>query len=37
MKFAKGSMLLVALLFCLTGTVLAADRVVLGEMFTNTS
>ena len=37
MKKAKGTLLLAALLLCVSGTVLAADRVVIGEMFTNTS
>jgi hypothetical protein len=36
MKIAKVTLILTAALFCISGTVLAADRIVIGEMFTNT-
>jgi len=34
---AKGALILAALFLFISGSVLAADRVVIGEMFTNTS
>ena len=37
MKTAKATLILASVLLCISGTVLAADRVVIGEMFTNTS
>ena len=37
MKTAKAAFILASALLCISGTVLAADRVVIGEMFTNTS
>jgi hypothetical protein len=37
MRIAKGTLFLAALLLCVSGSALAADRVVIGEMFTNTS
>jgi hypothetical protein len=36
MKTAKATLILAAALLCISGTVLAADRIVIGEMFTNT-
>jgi hypothetical protein len=35
--FQKGAMLLVTFFICFSGTALAADRIVIGEMFSNTS
>lgn len=35
MKIAKATMFLAAALLCISGTVLAADRIVIGEEFSN--
>ena len=37
MKLAKGTLVLTAALVFLAGSALAADRVVIGEYFTNVS
>jgi hypothetical protein len=37
MKIVKGTIILAAALLCISGSTLAADRIVIGEMFTNTS
>ena len=37
MRIFKGVTILVAAILCVSGIALAADRVVVGEMFTNTS
>jgi hypothetical protein len=36
MKFVKGGAVLLAIILILASTSMAADRMVIGEMFTNT-
>jgi len=37
MKIVKGTLLLATVLVCVSGSAFAADRVVIGEMFSNVS